>query len=340
MIEAKRTHAGAGYEVRTRAMNDGPRVLDLDARPLPTGGTGHYAVVAVDELREPGLSAMKPEPSLALIASQIRAQQLVGVFRYTALAKTSPPFAENQRPASDRLVRDLQRIPLETQFHRSDATPIGIASHDWIARGLRLEFGGSHANVGSAFDGNSLSVSNRVSALTFGAPSSGFLYRIQLTSTRIQARTSVPKGGPRLGPWPVLLSMVAAGVMLYSTVAHRPAVSQIARAAPPQEIPAAKPVPPPVLPQPEAKAQPAPPPAAEQQQKAAPVAAPPQERVATSKTASIRTRPEMKAPLARTVPAKLILNVFDKKDDWLEVGSTYPWGWVQSSSTYPYTPPS
>jgi hypothetical protein len=32
------------------------------------------------------------------------------------------------------------------------------------------------------------------------------------------------------------------------------------------------------------------------------------------------------------------LTVFSKKDDWLEVGSTYAWGWVHSSFVYAYAP--
>ena len=64
------------------------------------------------------------------------------------------------------------------------------------------------------------------------------------------------------------------------------------------------------------------------------------QRVATARPAVIRTEPEMAAAVARTVPAKVIMVVFQRKDDWLEVGSSYAWGWVHSSFVYPYDPSS
>jgi hypothetical protein len=70
----------------------------------------------------------------------------------------------------------------------------------------------------------------------------------------------------------------------------------------------------------------------------APVAPPPQEQVATSRTASIKAQPEQRAQVLRSVPPKVILTVFDKKNDWLQVGSTYAWGWVHSSSVHVYSP--
>jgi hypothetical protein len=71
----------------------------------------------------------------------------------------------------------------------------------------------------------------------------------------------------------------------------------------------------------------------------APVASPSPQRVATRNTTTVRIQPEMAAPAARTLPARVILIVFRKKDDWLEVGSTNAWGWVHSSFVYPYDPP-
>src|SRR4029077_18224047 len=89
-----------------------------------------------------------------------------------------------------------------------------------------------------------------------GVPSSGFFYRIQLTSSRIQAYAPAAEGGARLGPWPVLLAMIAAGILLFWSLAPRNASHGLARAmatqsatpdgarpappAPPQTAPAAK----------------------------------------------------------------------------------------------------
>jgi len=71
-----------------------------------------------------------------------------------------------------------------------------------------------------------------------------------------------------------------------------------------------------------------------------PAASPPHQRVATRNAATLRVQPEMAAPAARILPPKVILTVFRKKDDWLEVGSTYAWGWVHASFVYPYDPSS
>ena len=68
------------------------------------------------------------------------------------------------------------------------------------------------------------------------------------------------------------------------------------------------------------------------------IATPPRQRVATGKPTIIRAQPDTLAASARVVPAKVILIVFQRKDDWLEVGSTYAWGWVHSSFVYRYDP--
>jgi hypothetical protein len=78
--------------------------------------------------------------------------------------------------------------------------------------------------------------------------------------------------------------------------------------------------------------------AAARSQEIAPDAAPLRQYVATNKVTTIRAEPDMRAATSRVLPAKVILTIFQKKEDWLEVGSTYAWGWVQSGFVYPYDP--
>jgi hypothetical protein len=76
----------------------------------------------------------------------------------------------------------------------------------------------------------------------------------------------------------------------------------------------------------------------------APAAAPPAaeapQRVVTRAETALRAQPDIKASLGRVLPGRVILTVFQRKDDWVEVGSSYAWGWVHSSFVYSYNPSS
>ena len=62
---------------------------------------------------------------------------------------------------------------------------------------------------------------------------------------------------------------------------------------------------------------------------------PAQGRVATKSTTNIRLRPEQGAQVIRVVPGRLILTVFARREDWVEVGGTEAWGWIHSSLVFP-----
>ena len=71
-----------------------------------------------------------------------------------------------------------------------------------------------------------------------------------------------------------------------------------------------------------------------------PSAAEAPQRVVTRAETALRAQPDVKASLGRVLPGRVILTVFQTKDDWVEVGSTYAWGWVHSSFVYSYNPSS
>jgi hypothetical protein len=308
----------------------------------------------VDYISRPDWLGARYEPSLALVASQIRTQQMARLARRPAATGSQIAEADGRHLTLEGAIQDAQPVTIHDFFYEPAYEPVEIPAHRSALRGRRVRLGRSRAEIAVGEGGTSLDIRNRSAALTFGVPGSGFFYRIRLTSSRIQAYAPAAEGSPWLGPWPVLLAMIAAGVMLFWSLAPRNASQWGVRAAAAQrEMPIA--VTPAALPAPQvrpptARAQAVPPvrepqvaaPVQAQQNAAAPtpVAAPPQERVATSKIANIRARPDIKASVARVVPAKVILTVFEKKDGWLQVGSTYPWGWVHSSFIYRYDPPS
>jgi hypothetical protein len=251
-------------------------------------------------------------------------------------------------PAFDALGREAPLQAVGHAFYPPKAMPMEILSPVSPSGGSGSRLGAHYSGRGLRPGGSNLCVRSRAAAFTFGFPGSGRFFRIELSSSRFEARAPLWGGGPQISAGPVLLSMLAAGLTLFWALSPRGGHREAAQAA------ALVQVQPPAVARPATAPQEQPAPKAEvaaassqAQPSVAPVAAaalapvgpPPPEQVATSRPASIKAQPDQKAQVLHSVPPKVILTVFDKKNDWLQVGSTYAWGWVHSSSVHEYSPP-
>ena len=225
-----------------------------------------------------------PDPSLILLANEIRAQQ-------HALPPV-PPAPRNPRfdPAAWRLA-----APKRGSRLRSGTTTMVLAP---IAAALSLAWvpvsGSTPPREAPRVEKKAQDIARALSTLQ----------QARLQTAPAKPPAAAPEApAERKEPPPA--------------VTQAPALTpQAAAAAPPQLM--ASPAPAPQL--------------------TAPPAAPQKPRVATRSTTAVRAEPEMTAASARTLPPRVILTVFRKKDDWLEIGSTYAWGWVHASLVYPYDP--
>jgi hypothetical protein len=283
---------------------------------------------------------------------------------------------EDRGPASDNAGGNHQPLALLGALPRHAAPIPGsiVRSERGLVPNISLSLDRSDANYAASALGADLNIRDRGAALTFAIPGTGLFYRVELNSRRVQAFAPAARNKGRLGVVPGVLAMSVAAFLSAWMLAGRgsPAGTPQVAAA---EIPASahlasSPV---ALPQaPRAGIVTPPPDKREVQQVAAPhpivlaratpaapqavppglagtqtpnaaasqpdSTAPVEERVATNKTANIKVTPDAAAQVVRVVPARVILTVFSRKDDWLEVGSTYAWGWVHASFVNRYVP--
>jgi hypothetical protein len=306
------------------ADGDGRHAVDLDAQPIAAwpGTEGRRELISFANARPEGAD---PEPDLFLVASEILAQQMSCASHWHPAqmhGRTLDPHGQH------RVLNGVIQAARPLAIHNP--------SHQHAARQMEIL-----TPARSRSRGTSLSVGNRAAAFSFGVPGSGLFYRFEFSSSRIQTYGPA-RGGRRFSAAPVLLAMVAVGVLMFWGLSSRGGSREVAYMEPAQAAapipvkPAAPPAPPQEQPvqktQPTAAAQEQPTPAP------APAATRVQEQVATSRPATIRARPDERSQVLRSVPHKVIMTVFEKKNDWLQVGSTYPWGWIHSSSVYGYGP--
>jgi hypothetical protein len=241
------------------------------------------------------------------------------------------------------------------RIHRQSARPCAPDPKDIASRisrsgsseplsGIRLDLSKSAASVNIPGRDGTLNLHNRRAALTLGFRKFGLSYRFQLTSSRIQALAPVAVERARLGPGPAICALVAAAVLLFgfpnfrTLLPESQRVSSAELASPtapkrdnPQSQQRDKPLAPPRFSM-------VSPPAVDEK---APVidptqmAAPAQEHVVTRTTTNIRALPEQGAQIVRVVPGRLILNVFARNEEWIQVGGADAWGWVHSSFILP-----
>jgi hypothetical protein len=313
--------------------------------------------------------------SLARVADEIRAQQMASAcLRGKSLPDTL--CSEDGSSVTADIGRE-QPLSLLGALPRQ-ATPLMLGaitqSDRGLVRNIAVNLGRSEANYAAPALGADLNVRDRGAALTFAIPGTGLFYRVEVNSRRVQAFAPAAQARGRLGVLPGVLALSVAVFLSVWLLAGRgsPAgMPQLAAA----ELPTSVKAPPPSAAMPEASRMAAitpPPDKREERQvtalppvvltratlssaEAGPIGAaivqapsvvvpqpdaalPSQERVATNKTASIKVDPAAGAQVARLVPARVILTVFSKKDDWLEVGSTYAWGWVHASFVRRYDP--
>jgi hypothetical protein len=208
--------------------------------------------------------------------------------------------------------------------------------------GIRLDLSKSAASVNIPGRDGTLNLHNRRAALTLGFRKFGLSYRFQLTSSRIQPLAPVAVERARLGPGPAICALVAAAVLLFGFPNFRTLLPESQRVS---SAELASPIAPKHgNPQQRDKALALPrfsmvsPPAVDEK---APVidttqvAAPAQEHVVTRTTTNIRTLPDQGAQIVRVVPGRLILNVFARSEEWIQVGGADAWGWVHSSFFLP-----
>ncbi|SEE69978.1 SH3 domain-containing protein [Rhizobiales bacterium GAS188] len=307
------------------------------ARILPTGAREDIGA----HLSDCGYAFGRP---IASIADADHPQQIDALFDHArALEGFCAAGADHRHLIPAEPTGEALPIPAQKQFlghpmSESGEIPVHAAhtGANGPMSGVRLDLSRSSTSVSVGKGGVTLNFSNRGAALTVGLPRSRLSCRLQLTSSRIVTLAPVADGPARLGFGPAIFALMAAGVLLLGL--------QTARSSPPESahLALAQPVSPiarkpatrlPQLALPTMK-----PPAVDQNApivETVQVAAPAQEHVTTRTTTNIRIRPGQAAPIARVVPARLILTVFRRNEEWIEVGGTDAWGWVHSSLITP-----
>jgi hypothetical protein len=216
------------------------------------------------------------------------------------------------------------------------STAVAAPNPERVPPGIKLDLHRATPSIDMPGSGTSVHLRKRRAVLTFDIPRLGLSYCLQLSSSRLGAHTSAAAGHPRLGVGLATCALIAAGVLLQALPGLRMRLPETQRtlvASPTKSI-AQKPelrLTPPLFsmmsrPLLEEKA-----PVDEPPQ----ITEPAQERVATKSTTNIRLRPEQGAQVIRVVPGRLILTVFARREDWVEVGGTQAWGWIHSSLVFP-----
>jgi hypothetical protein len=230
------------------------------------------------------------------------------------------------------------------------ARPNGVASRfepgfNKPSSGIRLDLNKSAGSLDFPERGGTISFSNRRAVLTFGLPSFGRSYQLQLSSNRMKARGPETQQSARLGMGVAFCALFVAGVLLYAlprlpslpTMQPRSlALSEPEKAAKPDVRPTQPLVSIMRVPLFEERGSAEKAPVTE----SPPTVIPAPGHVVTRSTTNLRARPEQGAQVVRVVPGRLILTVFAHNDDWVQVGGTDAWGWVPSSLISPLTPKS
>lgn len=237
----------------------------------------------------------------------------------------------------------VQRRTLVPSHPQPDAAAAWLAEFhsDGHRAGIKLDMTKSAANVELPGREGTLNFRNRKAVLTLGCPKIGLSYRFQLTSSRMEARAPAAEGSPRSSFGTAACALIAAGILLHALPEFRTKqpeglslslLQTEKKIAPKPYLPISPPASPifsmlpPSLEQGDLIVEPAPAPA------------PAAERVATRTTTSIRVRPEQPGEVVRVVPGQLILTVYARDADWVQVGGSEAWGWVPSNLLVPLRP--
>ena len=143
-------------------------------------------------------------------------------------------------------------------------------------------------------------------------------------------------------------TLVLAMIMLGSgrSPQAEPPTTRVARVAAPvpalSSVPAPNPTPPTEASRPRATIAPKPspialPPVQEATSTPAPIPVAPNNegRVVARQAANVRDAPDNGSAILRTVPTGAVLRVYDRRDGWIKIGDTTPWGWVYSGLLEP-----
>lgn len=270
-------------------------------------------------------------------------EEMNGYLRASRAARLAPP------EEASALLRHLESAE-PPALPRRDPDPsvagsnIAVASYlfdrpsNALPPGLKLDRAKSVASIDFPERGTTIKFRNHKAVLTFGLPRFGLSYQFQLTSSRMTARRSAFEGGARVGLGAAACALLVAGVLVYALPGLRAMPPQPPRAtleaptkptAPKQDV---RSTPPmfsvmrvPLFEEKTPVVEPT------------PAAVPAPGHVATRSTTNIRARPEPGAQVVRVVPGRLILTVFARTDDWVEVGGAEAWGWVPSGYLSPMT---
>jgi len=217
---------------------------------------------------------------------------------------------------------------------RAATACVGDFQADHRQPGIKLNLSKSAASI--AVSDGALTHRNRMAAVTFGFPKSGFCVRVQFTSSRKQMHTEASENNPRLGYGRAVCALVATVILLYALPGFRTKQPQRLGVSLVQSektialrsyLPGFLPISSAMTWSPEKKP-------VEAVPASVTVEAP--EHMATRATTNIRLRPEHGAQVVRVVPGRLILTVHARHHEWVQVGGANAWGWVPFNLLDPF----